>query len=263
MKQILFLLLQTLLVLSCEQSADWELYASSQPRLVIEAILTDEPVTQEILLSTTYPDINGQAPGVSEALVQVETNGIVYTFSPDAQQPGLFRSDIPFEALPALEYYLRVEWGEQVFTASSRLSEVLPIPNPVFVPVANTDSMFLANFIPVFSTNEQAFYRVDILPGGGLAPLRLYYYTFSSIDMSQLAPPGRETVYFPRGSQVEIVKYGLNEDFAAYLRAKVIETDWNGSFFYGAPDNLPTNITPEGLGFFSTCEVVRGNFVAE
>lgn len=267
--RILPYLLFIVFLAACEQSIDWELEPAEQSRLVVEAILTNENQVQEILLSQTYPELNGMAPQVTDALVQVTANETTYDFLPDPEAPGRYVSESPFRVVAGRDYQLRIEWQGVVYTASSRLSApVLPIPTPVFVEVPDTDSLKLGNFIPVFSTNEQALYRIDIdwrhIPDTvELQQARLYFYTFSSLDMSQLIPPPRETLYFPRGSKVAISKFGLDDAFAEYLRAKAIETDWSGSFFFSVSDNLPTNISEDGLGFFSVCEVVRDSLVAE
>ncbi|MEN0046930.1 MAG: hypothetical protein AAF806_07735, partial [Bacteroidota bacterium] len=87
--------------------------------------------------------------------------------------------------------------------------------------------------------------------------------TFSSVHLSALSRPEKEIVSFPKGSQVIVKKYGLNDDFAAYLRAKAIETEWNGTFFYSTAENLPSNISNDALGFYSTCAVLVDTLIAE
>jgi hypothetical protein len=252
--------------LGCERSIDWEL-SPTESRLVVEAILTDEMGTQQIHLSQTFSDINGTPPPVTNASVTVHTQEEIIPFLPDPDLKGDFLSEIPFAVAPDAEYRLEISWDNKAYTATSQLSEVQPIPNPAFIPIANTDSMRLGDFVPIFDPIEQAYYQVDIdwahLDTAALTQARLYFYTFSSIDMSQLLPPPREPVLFPKGSLVTITKYGLNDEFADYQRAKAIETDWAGNFFFGVSDNLPTNIQPDGLGFFSTCAIQRAFFIAE
>ena len=81
-------------------------------------------------------------------------------------------------------------------------------------------------------------------------------------DISERFPPPRQPVPFPKGSIVLIEKFGLNHDFADYLRALNIETNWNGTFFYSSGSNLPTNIEGGALGFFSTCATVKDTLIA-
>ena len=51
--------------------------------------------------------------------------------------------------------------------------------------------------------------------------------------------------------------------FAAYLRALLMETEWQGGAFDEASANLPTNITNGGLGYFAVCGVLADTLVAE
>jgi hypothetical protein len=255
------------LLSSCEQSREWELDTIEEARLVVEAILTDEFQQQEVLLSQTFSDLNGTAPAISDATIEVTVSGVVYPFSPDPQQAGRYLSEEPFHVISGLDYTLTVDWNGEEYSAISRLSDVLPIPEPVFRQIGTTDSLELGNFIPPFSPFQQAMYRIDIdwahiIDTAEVNRARLYLYTFSSLDMSQLVPPGRESVFFPKGSIVQIKKFGLTEDFAEYLRAKAIETDWNGAFFFSVSDNLPTNISNGGLGYFSTCAVLEETLIA-
>ncbi len=263
------LFLLALLFAACEKSTDWALETTDTPRLVVEAILTDKNETQEILLSQTFSELNGEPPAVGDAEIYVEVSEVIYNFAPDPSTPGRYLSATPFAVIGGLDYTLHVEWAGETYTAVSRLSEVAPIPAPTFEPVSEDgDSLKLGSFIPAFSTDEQALYRIDIdwshlVDTVALPRARLYRYTFRSLDMSQLVPPPQEDVFFPPGSLVYIEKFGLNDHFAEYLRAKAIETDWSGAFFFSVSDNLPTNISNGGLGFFSTCAVVRGSWVAE
>lgn len=252
---------------ACEKSTDWPLESDGTARLVVEAILTNENKTQEVRLSLTYPDLNGAAPAVDGAEVYVEVEQVIYSFLPDPEQPGRYLSENPFAVVGGHDYTLHINWEGTEYTAVSRLSEVFPIPQPTFVAVGNTGRLRLGEFIPAFSPFEQAMYRIDIdwsqLDTAELTRARIYQYTFSSIDMSQLVLPPRELVEFPKGSTVVIRKFGLNDDFAEYLRAKAIETDWSGAFFYSVSDNLPTNIPHDGLGFFSTCAVLTDSLIAQ
>ena len=265
--RFVFILIGLFSFLACEKSIDWELQELDNPKLVVEAILTNENQVQEILLSQTFSDLNGETPHITDALVSVEANGVLYNFLSDLQQPGLYKSEIPFAVVADLEYTLHINWQGADYNAKSTLSTVTPIPPVSFLPVAGTDSLLLSNFVPPFSGNQQSMYQVDIdwahISSDSLTHARLYFYTFSSIHISELLPPTKEVVQFPKGSIVFIKKFGLNEGFAEYLRSKAIETDWNGTFFYSTSDNLPTNLSNGALGFFSTCAVLTEVLIAE
>ncbi|MCB0846960.1 MAG: DUF4249 family protein, partial [Bacteroidetes bacterium] len=86
---LLFVLLLSLVLVSCEDFVIRDIPAEAAPDLVVEAILTNELRFQEIKLSKVYQERNGEVPGVSGASVLVGTNGIGYEFSEVAGQPGI------------------------------------------------------------------------------------------------------------------------------------------------------------------------------
>ena len=250
---------------ACERSIDWEVEDAVAERLVVEAILTNEFRIQEINLSTSFNGLNGETPNVVDADVKVEANGIIYPFDVDQDR---YLSREAFSVVDGLEYRLVINWAGQEYTALSNLSAVAPIPLIGFLPFGQRDSVFISkNVVPLFSSSQQAMYQFDVdwshIQTQGLSQVRLFYYTFNSVHNSQFIRPEVEDVVFPVGSIVTVSKFGLNDDFAAFLRAQVIETDWNGAILYGNPENAPSNITNDGLGFFTTCSVLRDTLLAE
>ena len=252
---------------ACEEAIEWDLKTGENNRLVVEAILTNELTTQEVKLSKSYDGLNQEVPTIDDADVYVEVNGSVVRFFSDSLQEGCYKSEIPFAVLNNLEYKLHIDWQGVTYEASSFLSEVAPIPALTFTPHA-TDSNLIFNVLPfLYNANQQAMHEMDIdwsgLSTDSVSKARIIFYTFSSLEESELSRPNFEDVIFPVGSEVIIKKYGLNADFANYLRSLAIETEWNGGSFYSAPTSLPTNISNNGLGFFSTCAVLRDTLIAE
>ncbi len=266
-KYQLSLLAFLLVFWSCEKSERWDLASLGEPLIVIEAILTNEEIVQEIHVSQSYAGLNSELPPVENAVVFVEANGVVYPFATDVTTPGLYRSQQPFAVVNNLSYKLTVDWEGNTYEAESVLSAVAPMPTISFIPFNNTDSLKLANFISPFDTDQQALYEFEVdwshLTTVAPTQAKLFLYTFDEVNITQFILPRREAVGFPRGSLVHVTKYGLNDDFADYLRAVAIETDWNSSFFYGNPENPLTNLSNGALGFFSTCAVLRETVVAE
>lgn len=256
-----------LLLLSCEKSTNWELETQPNRQLVVEAILTNELKKQEIRLSQTFSNLNDSVPPVTEAEIWVNADEQIFRFIPDTEKQGQYLSNIPFAAAKHLDYQLTIEWSDTTFTAISTLSNVTPIPEIIFKP--NSDSTLLAfdNFVPIYHPAEQAMYEVDVdwshLSNDFPNQAKVFFYTFSSVHINEIIRPPKEEVAFPKGSIIVIKKYGLNDDFAAFLMAKAIETEWNGSFFYSNPDNIPSNLDNGALGFFSTCAVMSDTLIAE
>lgn len=264
---ITYFCLLCLTFFACEEYREWELETSEESYLVVEAILTDENIRQEIKLSQSFPDINGAVPAVTDAEILVEVNGVQYTFSHNDTEPGSYLSDQSFEIINNLIYSLEIKWQGERYAAQSELSNVSPIPTFSFEENGDVDSLVFSRFIHVFNPSQQAMYEMDIdwshLSNEENTHAIQYFYTFNSVHIGQLVFPRREQVRFPRGSIVEVKKFGLNDDFAEFLRAMALETEWSGYVYYATPDNIPGNISNGALGFFSTCAVLRDTLIAE
>ncbi len=257
-----------LLFWSCEEATDWEFQPGENGRLVVESILTDELQRQEVFLSLSYDDLNGTAPSVSGANVQLSDGQNSIDLVEDSNRPGLYLSPIAFAAQKEVDYQLTIDWEGQTYQASSAMVPVLP-PSQGFTfrQVGETDSMTINQVPPFYMLNEQAMYAVEIdwshLTNIAPTLAQTFYYTFRTIDVSELFRPEAENLIFPRGSIFRVKKHGLNEEFAAYYRALAIEKEWQGGFYNEVSDNLPTNISNGGLGFFGVCAVWKDSLIVQ
>ena len=259
---LLFLFVNT----ACEQITEWDLNLEGNGQLVVEAILTDEPKIQEIKLSQSYDSLNTNPPAVTDAVITLEANGSSIAFLPDLSKPGSYKSEIPLNLIENLNYNLSIGWQDQDFSATSRLSVVAPIPELFYSENETGDSLQLLR-LPIFNSNQQAMYDISVdwshLDNNPDSKIKVRFYTFETIEPSQVFGSARDPLFFPRGSIVIVKKFGLNDDFAAYLRTVETETDWNGGLFYNEPYSLTSNIKEDGLGFFSTCAVLTDTLIAQ
>ena len=267
-RAFLLLIVCALLLTACERSIDWDIQDTSESHLVVEAILTNELRTQVINLSTSFSELNGEANGVDDADVVVEANGVNYIFEADNNNIGQYSSQESFAIVGGLEYRLSIDWSGKTYNASSKLSSVAPLQDINFTPLFGSDSFYISKgVVPLFSATQQAMYQFDVdwshIHAQGSNQARMYYYTFNTVHNSQFIRPESDQIEFPSGSIVYIIKFGLNDDFAKFLRAQVIETDWNGSILYGSPENAIGNISNGGLGFFTTCAVLSDTVIVE
>ncbi|MEM8527911.1 MAG: DUF4249 family protein [Bacteroidota bacterium] len=252
-------------ILACEKSTDWKLTPNEETKLVVEAILTNENIIQEIRLSQTYPNLNDAPPSIENASISVLANGVNYIFQTDSA--GIYKSEIPFTVRPRINYELNIEWEGKNYNATSQLSTVAPIPEITFDTLANANQLTLSDFAPLYNPNQQAMYEVNVdwshlNSADELTKAKFYLYTFKEVHLSALTSPEKEVITFPKGSRVIIKKYGLNNDFAEYLRARAIETEWKGAVFYSTSENLPSNLSNGALGFYSTCAVLADTLIA-
>lgn len=249
------------LFFGCETAVDWDFKPQDNGELAIEAILTNELKKQEVMLSLTYSDLNGEPLPATGAQVRVTGAGETHFFTEDPTGPGRYVSQEVFAAQLFTPYFLEIEWEGETYEAMSQSVQVLPFQPLSFAPYGATDSVVIANAPDLFSPHEQALYEIDIdwshLIPGDSSRAKLFYYTFNTVDVSELFRPPIETLPIPRGSVVIQSKYSLDPGFAAYIRALAMENEWQGGVFDEASASLPTNVSNGGHGYFGVCAVVR------
>lgn len=262
----LFLLLMLFALAACEEETPWKLTAGENGKLVVEAILTNEFKTQEIRLSQSMDEANQTPLPVSGAEVMVRVNENAVRFVEHPGEAGRYLSEQDFRTQMFVNYQLEIRWEEELYEAESDMVNVRPIPPLTFSPYGNTDSLVLGQVAPVFDTVEQAMYEIDIdwsfISGTDSSQAKLFFYTFNSVDVNELIAPSKETVVFPKGSLIIEKKYSLNEEFADYHRALLVETQWQGGVYDEFSSNPPTNISNGGLGFFGVSAVRLDTLIA-
>jgi predicted DNA-binding antitoxin AbrB/MazE fold protein len=248
------------------EPTDWDYQSGDNGKLVVESILTTEQKIQEVRLSLSRDDINGKPPPVTGAVVTVSNGQMDVPFWESPTEPGLYQSLQPGAVIPGVIYRLNVLWEGQAYEAENQLVHVLPIPEINF-DRKSADSLSLANPPGVFSANEQAMYEFNIdwteLSGSDSSRAQQVFYVFQTLDVNGIFKPDAQTVYFPKGSKIIVRKYGLNEDFAEFLRTLAMEVEWQGGLFDEASSSLPTNVSNGAFGYFAVCAVRLDSLVAQ
>ncbi len=252
---------------ACEEPTNWDYQTGDNGKLVVEAIITNKQERQEIKLSRSFDDINGIAEPVTGAIVSINNGLIDFPFLEDPDQAGTYQLPQAGAAQPGTTYELVIELEEEIYTATNAMVQVFPFGAPTFQLTNDSINLVLTSTPPLYSTVEQAMYEIDIdwssISNEQPNTAKQIFYTFKTIDVNEVFKSQPKVVKFPVGSQVVITKYGLNDGFANYLRALVMETEWQGSTFDEESSNLPTNISNGGLGYFGVCAIRRDTFVAE
>jgi hypothetical protein len=272
MKGWLFkLVLLIILLPSCEEKTNWEIVQGDLKMVVVDAILTNEVKQQTLKLSKPFGNINGESIPVSGAVVTVSNGTAEMNFAELPENPGTYLGEEPSGASIDKTYTLTVQTGGKVYSASTGMVPVIA-SMPLQVIAADNNLRKVNWTAPGYNPDDLAMYEVriswshlvDSTLTDTLTEARMMHYTLNTIDVSHIVfPQEKEEVLFPAGSILIVRKYSLTEDFAAYLRALLAETEWQGSLFEDARGNLPTNISNGGLGYFSACSVVADTVVAE
>lgn len=158
----------------------------SEEQLVVQAYLYADHATQSIDLSASYPiDTADQTnTPISDAVVSLTKNGLIYRFTPDASLPGRYRysgSDLAVRTGDA--FGLRIERAGVVITSSTT---VPPPPSSVRIS-ADTMRFTEETFTTPFGT------RIYLRSGGELTvrwanTSQVYYFmVVESIDPNRQA----------------------------------------------------------------------------
>jgi hypothetical protein len=266
MRKLLAILLIFLLFESCEEQADWALQQGSNDYVVVDGIITNELKTQTISLSKPVKGFNDQPQPVTGATVLVSSNQVVYGFHEDTLHPGIYKSDKAFAGVKNKTYTLNITSGSKVFSAKAALAPPVDF-NFLLYKKSLADNLYRITWVAnTYNPVRSAMYEIMLdwssVPGyENLNPdscrAKLYYYSLTTLDVSEVFAPTLEKMAFPAGTLITERRYSLTDEHAAYIRALLLETTWQGGFFNTATANIPTNISEGGLGFFGTCGVVE------
>jgi len=81
----------------------------------------------------------------------------------------------------------------------------------------------------------------------------IYFFSLSTLDVSQLLPPASEKIGFPAGTIMDVKRFALTQSHAEYWRQVLLETSWAGGLFATEPANIISNFSNDALGWFGLC----------
>jgi hypothetical protein len=178
-RQFFLLLTLTFFATGCEKVIELELNEAEQ-RIVVEAVLKDDPGNNYILLSKTsavYTDQNFDK--ISGADVRVtDKDGNEFIFPEDPNFPGWY-SHPTFSVLPQNDYSLTVVAEGETITSSCHtyakptIDSMIYYPSP-FSPPVDGDTIYMVDYFSVDNPNEVNHYRLRIWIND--IEIRDYYY---------------------------------------------------------------------------------------
>ncbi|MBR4214734.1 MAG: DUF4249 family protein [Bacteroidales bacterium] len=247
----------------CVHKYDFYLEQPKDTTIVIEGMITNENKRQTIYISTvsSYQD-DRRVPVSGAAVAVTASNDSSYYYFEDTLNLGTYISEYPFIGITGNIYYLNVKVNGRTYTAESNMMPVTP-PEKISFTKSESGMMSINHVAESFVATNPAMYTIDLdwsdvegyrKADPKITKARLYYYSLTSVDVSQLFAPKTEKVFFPQGTMVIERKYSLDRDYELFLRSLLTETKWCGGYFDEAHGNLHTNIT-NGAGFFAACTV--------
>ena len=245
-------LVAALFTSSCEKVIHLDLN-EAEKKYVIEANVTDQPGTAELLLSQTKNfDDNNDIIGVSGALVTVkEEGGPLTTFTETS--PGHYEAP-NLVGSTGKTYDLSVTIGTSVFTATSTM--------PVRV---NLDTIYTTDELLVSETHKIVNVEYQDPPGRGNSYRFIQYvnglkekqifaqnddYTDGRLNISKLFYlPNGDSTKIKSGDSVRIDMLCIDPRVYKYWFS--LSSNTNGDNNQVTPANPVTNIEGGALGYFS------------
>jgi hypothetical protein len=253
-----------LLVLSCEDKAEWDLEtAESFP--VVDCILTNEMKYQELRISWSQSDMNETPVGIEGVTIIVSDGINRFQFSDETGEPGKYRSDMPFMAVAGARYRLTLAKDGIVDTAYAEMVGVEPLDS---LTLAQSDSLFRFNYQTGGTPSmTEVWYDWQMVPdfvtAYGAEQAMEAYYTLTNIDAGKEFAPAREIIWFPKQTTIVRRKYSLSAEHQEFIRSLLLETEWRGGFFDVEPGNVPTNFSHGTRGWFAVCAVTTDTTLVE
>ncbi|QDK83330.1 DUF4249 domain-containing protein [Spirosoma sp. KCTC 42546] len=250
-------------------------------RLSVEGILTDQPGSQTITLTTTAPYFdNSTAPAATSATVTVADDaGKTYQFVDPTNTGKYVWQPAGKDTLGHIgrSYQLTITYQGETYKASSKMNPVPPIDSIIFVkrklnPLSKTEG-YRAEFYATDFPNRVDYYRIRFFQNGELQnkPRNIItsqdgvFGSNSSVaDGLAFIVPIRRSVnpdsLYALNDVVKVEVHSLTQDaftFWQQLRTQIT----NGGLFATPPANVPTNIINTNVtgrtatGFFMTSAV--------
>jgi len=255
------LLILVVILLGCEEPADYSLNTLDQDLLVVEGMITNERKPHAVRLSRPIKELNDDPEPVSGATVTVIVDNQITVFNEFPANSGFYFSDT-VQAVVNKIYTLYINYQDREYTATANMVPVTPLKPLRYSLVDEDKNLYKINFQDSDEPSIKEYWiSWGHLPQFEGIPLqetiaRTFHYSLSTIDVNQAFKPDKEEILFPAGSYVLRRKFSLSDDHQAFLRTFLSETEWRGSVFDVQMGNVHTNLSEGAIGYFAVSTVV-------
>jgi hypothetical protein len=247
---------------SCVTKTSWNLKTVNQNLVIVDATIVDTMGAQQVKLTRTVQELNQPPAAVSGAIVRITDADSTVNLTENPANSGIYLTSDKFIAQLGKTYTLLVFWNDQVYSAKTSM-----VPGTAFPALHYTknddDDLYQIDYIAsAFSTDKPAMWEILLdwskVPGyeqadPAITHARKLFYTLPTLDVGEIFPPPVENISFPAGTVITERRYSLNPDHAAFIRALISETNWQGGLFSSEPANVMTNMSTGAAGWFGAC----------
>jgi hypothetical protein len=263
MRKIYKIIVLALLLYSCEERTEIIFPIEDTGLVAVQAVLTNENISQEITLTLPYQQLNGTPLPARGATVKViEGLGPAYTFIEDPNRAGVYVS-APFQAVSGTTYQLEIIYEDKKITARDLGEPVEPMEALAFQPVGNQFELSSddSGQSPHYYDYQLSWKNTAACLPDANCTARVFFYYLKNIDVNDIYKPGKKQFLFPAGTTIIRKKHSVSGAYRNYLRSMLSETEWRGGVFDVERANAITNLSSGGIGFFAITSVVSDTTV--
>lgn len=264
MKYSYLILIITSLLFGCTENVDLDsldLANADNSILVVEGEITNLSQAHTVRLSRSR-DISPDISPIPITGASLSISDGEQIFILQETQPGIYQTAPHVKGEVGKVYTLNIEVNGETYTASDSLIAVREAMEPIenlldFGLTGISLSLFRNRFGRGENSKNQIF--IDYPPE--LLLERINEYTYFYHELVELPPLFQLEITevgssLPSGTVLRRKKFSMSEEYYAFIRALLFETDWRGGFFDPPPANIPSNISNGGLGFFNASAVL-------
>ena len=249
-----------LVLTACVEQVDINAYIDGLESngIVVEGLITNENIRHQIKLTRTGKVITDGYATVSGA--QVSINDGIQTIMLTEESPGIYLTD-SIAGVVGRIYTLSIEHASKVYNAVDTMVQVSNFGRADgFAMSANQPpNGYIESPLIVFGSEAPVMLnlRVDN-PTPSDKYTEFDFYAFPGIHPDYILPKFVDaSLLYTEGTQITQTKYSLSDRHYEFLRALLLETEYNGGIFGSVRADVPTNISSGGRGFFGASATIK------
>ena len=277
MKKIfLYIFGLTILVTSCTEPIELDLNSDDNVRLVVDAFVTTDTAAHLINLSLTKDYFGTGEPAKAQGAVVSITDGSNVTNLSEIE-PGKYYTPDDYFGEEGKSYTLDIDYDGKTYQGTTVLPTLTPLDSiaiwdyePTLPPGQEEEEAFPDNYAVVAYFQEPPaegdYYIFKMLINGEYFTETLIDWFFTSDDIvngSYIGDAEFFTFYAEPGDAITFEMFSITESDFENLNAILLETEFRGGLFDGAPANVPTNVEGGAVGQFIMSDVERKTLIIE
>lgn len=257
---------------SCTEKIDLELNEGNNVRLVVDAMLTTESKAHLVKLTLTQDYFDEEAtPFAQNAVVKISDGNITENLI--ETEPGHYYTSDNFKGTENQSYTLSIEYEDEMYTSTSRISPVVAVDSILYDYAEATEDgggLFdeeseayytLYAYFQEPATSDQ-YYMWKLKINGEYYTETLADWFFVSdefVNGNYIADADFFEFDAEPGDVVEFEQFSISKETHDYFNNILLETEYRGSLFDGAPANVESNISNGALGLFICADVEKAS----